>query len=84
MKYYAVFDSMTTDMVVQVLPEFDPIFPDIPLEDRYSAEFLKCKMEITEAQATEVTGGMFYDEELGFYMPEPPEPVEPVEPQELE
>lgn len=27
--------------VVEIIPDFDPIFPGIPVEDRYSPEFLK-------------------------------------------
>lgn len=28
-------------VVVEIIPDFDPIFPGIPVEDRFSPEFLK-------------------------------------------
>lgn len=28
-------------VVVEIIPEFDPVFPGIPVEDRFSPEFLK-------------------------------------------
>ena len=28
-------------VVVEIIPDFDPVFPGIPVEERYSPEFLK-------------------------------------------
>ena len=62
LKYVYINKDKTVGAVV---PEFDPIFPEIPIDKRYSATFLeKC---ITVDESVEVRGGMGYNEIAGIF-----------------
>jgi len=37
-----------TNRVLEIIPEFDPVFPEIPLSERYSKVFIDSLMEIEE------------------------------------
>lgn len=55
MKYILLNRGIT----VEIIPELDPIFPDVPIHQRYSAEFLdKC---VSVEDDVNVTTGMQYD-----------------------
>lgn len=78
MKYIYIIN----DTVIEIIPDFDPALPNIPISDRYSAEFLSSCIEIEDS--VEVLSGYLYDAETKVFsapvVPEPPEPPEPSEP----
>ena len=70
---------LNNNVVVEIIPEFDPIFPDVPIEQRYPAEFVKKLVAVDNS--VEVCVGMVYNAETGeFSEPEQPKPVTPSEP----
>lgn len=60
-------------IVVEIIPDFDPTFPGVPIEDRFSPEFLKecVPCEETVQQRYTYSNGEFFE-------PVEPEP-EPIE-----
>lgn len=65
-------------VLCEFIPEIDPLFPDIPIESRYSADFLfEC---IVLDDISELRTGMLYDPETGAFS-EPPAPDPVPEPQ---
>lgn len=61
--------------VREFIDEFNPIFPNIPIQDRYSKEFLDQCLIMTDEEITNrgIYLGMYYNkEEDSFYFPEPP------------
>lgn len=72
---------LNNNVVAEIIPEFDPIFPDVPIEQRYPAEFVK-KL-VTVDDSIEVRVGMVYDKETGVFSVPEPSAVEP-EPADLD
>ena len=60
-----------------LIPDFDPIFPGVPIENRYPADFLENAIHIPDDTA--VDQHWVYQPEAGTFSP-PPEPA-PVEPE---
>lgn len=59
---------MLNNRVTQIIPEFDPTFPDIPISKRYSEDF--CNKLIRVDDSEDVKLGMYYDkDENKFYFP---------------
>lgn len=57
----------------EIIPEFNPVFPDIPIEERYEKDFV-AKLIPDETETVQV--GWIYDPETGeFTAPLPPVPV---------
>lgn len=69
---------LNNNVVVEIIPAIDPIFPDVPIEQRYPAEFVKKLVAVDDN--VEVRVGMVYNAETGvFSVPEPVvAPSEPV------
>lgn len=68
MKYVYVTDGI----VREIIPEINPAFPDIPIDERYTADFLdRC---IVVSDDTEVEQNWIC-EDGGFTPPPEPEPV---------
>ncbi len=66
---------LNNNVVVEIIPEFDPVFPNVPITERYPAEFVKKLVAVDDS--VEVRVGMVYNAETGvFSVPEPPA-VEP-------
>lgn len=64
--------------VVEIIPDEDPIFPGIPIEERYPPDFVEELIQIPDG--TEVFPNWIYDPESGlFSIPPEPEPTEPDE-----
>lgn len=62
--------------VCEIIPEFDPVFPSIPISQRYSTEFLQNLLEV--ADDTDVQPNMLYNPDTGeFIWPEPEPAPEP-------
>lgn len=62
-------------LVGSIVPEEDPVFPGIPVEHRFSAEFLKQCIPVEDSVAESIETGSKYNPESGtFYVPEPPSP----------
>ena len=70
MQYIYVNDDFS---VGAILCGEDPAFPGVPVEERFSADFLaKC---VQVGDDTVIENGAKYDPESGtFYVPEPPAP----------
>ena len=82
MKYVYVSEDFS---VGSIIPDEDPIFPGIPVEQRYSTEFLRQCIAVEDSVAEAIEAGPKYDPESGmFYAPEPPSveenPDQPVDP----
>lgn len=60
--------------VKEIIPDVDPAFPDIPVEQRYSAEFIENLLYVEDS--VEVKQNYEYDPETGKFS-EPPETIEP-------
>ena len=59
---------MINNRVTQIIPEFDPIFPDIPISKRYSEDFCKKLIQVDDSE--DVKLGMYYDKDDNkFYFP---------------
>lgn len=80
MKVYFPWDK-NTQVIGAPIMEFDPVFPDVPIEERYTKEFLDGCINTTEerVEAEGIHSGMLYDPETDTFS-EPPAPPEP-EPQ---
>ena len=72
MKYVYVSEDFS---IGSIIPDEDPIFPGIPVEQRYSAEFLEHCIAVEDSVVEAIEAGSKYDPESGtFYVPEPPLP----------
>jgi hypothetical protein len=81
MKIYIYLNNLGE--VREFIDEFNPAFPNIPIEDRYSPEFLdSCLiMEESEFEQRHIVLGTYYDKETdSFYIPE----IEVIEEEEKE
>ena len=68
MKKFAYIENK---IVEQIIPEFDEIFQNIPLSERFPADFILKLIEIKEGEKVET--GYIYDEKTGkFKEPDPP------------
>lgn len=67
---------LNNNAVSEIIPDEDPIFPGIPINQRYTPDFVAKLLHV--AGDTEVKQNWVYDAETGTFA-EPPEP-EPVEP----
>ena len=65
---------LNNNVVAEIIPEFDPTFPNVPITERYPAELVKKLVAVDDS----VEG---YNAETGeFSEPEQPKPVTPSEP----
>lgn len=72
-----VYVRLNNNIAAEIIPEFDPTFPNVPITERYPAEFIKKLVAVDDS--VEVRVGMVYDAETGtFSVPEPVTPSEPV------
>ena len=64
------------NVLTHIIPEFDPVFPSVPSEKRFSKAFLSACVKRTEEQiASEgIYAGMVYDPDSDTFSA-PPEPV---------
>lgn len=67
---------LNNNVAAEIIPEFDPTFPNVPITERYPAEFVKKLVAVDDN--VEVRVGMVYDKETGAFSE--PEPVTPSEP----
>lgn len=68
MKYIYLYNNM----VAEIIPEIDPIFPEFTIEQRYSPEFLKKCIKVDDT--ADVSVGMLYKDGK-FVVVVPPEPI---------
>ena len=65
-----------SNTVAEIIPDEDPIFPGIPIEQRYAPDFVAKLLHV--ADDTAVKQNQVYDPETGTFsdppVPEPPEP----------
>ena len=70
-----VYVRLNDNIVEEIIPEFDPTFPNVPIEQRYPADFVSGLIKAENG----VEVGMVYNHETGeFSEPEPVTPSEPV------
>ena len=73
---------LTNNAVAEIIPDEDPIFPGIPIEQRYAPDFVAKLFHV--ADDTAVKQNQVYDPETGTFsdppVPEPPEPGPDPEP----
>lgn len=70
---YLRFDD--NNIVVEIIPDIDPTFPDVPINERYSAEFISELRYCDDGTSVEI--GMQYNEETdSFEYPPPPQVVD--------
>lgn len=75
MKHILIVNSEVT----QIIPDFDPIFPDVPVTERYAPTFLADCVTVGDDQ--DVPLGYLYDSKTGTFSEPPiPEPVAPIGP----
>ena len=60
------------NIVREIIPDIDPIFPAIPIEERYPAAFVASLMYVEDGTA--VAQNLLYDKKIGTFV-EPPEPA---------
>ena len=75
---------LNNNTVAEIIPDEDPIFPGIPIGQRYAPDFVAKLLHV--ADDTAVKQNQVYDPETGTFsdppVPEPPpEPTEPSEPE---
>lgn len=71
--------KLTKNIVTEIIPDTDPIFPNVPIEDRFPTEYVS---ELIHADdGAEIYCGMEYNSETGeFALPEPsPSEIIPAE-----
>ena len=74
-----VFAKIEKTIVAEIIPEFDPVFPNVPVGERYPADVVKKLVAVEDEESVHV--GMIYDASTGeFSEPEQPKPVTPSEP----
>lgn len=72
-----VFAKIEKTIVAEIIPEFDPTFPNVPVGERYPADVVKKLVAVEDEESVHV--GMIYDASTGeFSEPEPVAPPEPV------
>ena len=62
------------NVVWEILDEFNPVFPGVPIQERYSKQFLDQCLVMSEEEfnASNINLNMIYDEEANtFNYPEP-------------
>lgn len=70
---------LNNNTVAEIIPDENPIFPGIPIEQRYAPDFVAKLLHV--ADDTAVKQNQVYDPETGTFSDPPvPEPVEPPEP----
>ena len=70
-----------SNYVAELIPDEDPIFPGIPIEQRYTPDFVAKLLHV--ADDTDVKQNQVYDPETGTFSDPPvPEPVPEPEPSE--
>lgn len=74
---------LTNNTVAEIIPDENPIFPGIPIEQRYAPDFVAKLLHV--ADDTAVKQNQVYDPETGTFsdppVPEPPEPGPDPEPE---
>lgn len=53
--------------VAEIIPEIDPVFPGVPIEERYAPDFVQKLLRVPDS--TEVQPNWVYDEETGAFSP---------------
>lgn len=74
------------NILSEIIPDFDPVFPEIPVTERYAPDFLAQCVERTDEQISSegIELGMLYDAEADTFKPAPvpePEPEPKPEPE---
>lgn len=74
----------TDNILCEIIPDLDPVFPEIPVTERYAPDFLAQCVERTDEQISSegIKLGMLYDAEADTFKPAPtPEPEPEPEPE---
>lgn len=72
--------------VAEIIPDEDPIFPGVPIEHRYTPDFVAKLLHVPDG--SDVKQNQVYDPETGTFsdppIPEPPEPSPDPDPEPVE
>ena len=69
-----MYVRIADNIVVEIIPEFDPVFPGVPITDRYAPDFLAHCIQVPDE--ADVKQGWLYDPATGgFFEPPAPEPA---------
>lgn len=60
-----MYVRLDSGVVMEMIPDIDPAFPDVPIEERFPAEFIAELLHVEDS--TEVGAGMEYDAETGSF-----------------
>lgn len=66
--YILLSDNNT---VLEIIPDENPVFPGVPIEERYAPDFVAKLMHMPDS--TEVEQNWVYDSAAGTFAPEPVE-----------
>lgn len=69
---------LSDNTVAEIIPDVDPIFPGVPIGERYAADFVASLLHVGDETAVEQNWA--YDPETGTFAP-PPEPEPKQEPE---
>lgn len=71
----------TDNILCEIIPDFDPVFPDVPITERYAPDFLALCVVRTEEEIAEqgIHAGMLYVKETDTFSEKPEEPDVPIE-----
>lgn len=71
------FALINKNVVVEIIPEFNPIFPNVPVSERYPADIVRKMIAVDDEVNVHV--GMVYDPEMGTFaepIAQPPVPAD--------
>lgn len=60
-----MYIKLKSGIVTEIIPDIDSTFPDVPIGERYPADFIEELLHIEDSIKIEV--GMEYDEETGRF-----------------
>ncbi len=60
-----MYIKINSGIVEEIIPDVDPTFPDVPIGERYPADFIAELLRVEDD--TEVEVGMEYDAETGSF-----------------
>ena len=69
-----MYVHLINNKAAEIIPEIDRVFPDIPVEGRYSAQFLSECVRVSDD--TEVKAYWIYDAERNSFSPQPEPKIE--------
>ena len=57
----------STQSVIGLISDFDPVFPGVPIEERYPADYINSLMYVPDEEAVGIEPNMVYDKNTGIF-----------------